>query len=144
MSPARYNGSMRLLRAPIAAAAFAAALLLGGCASLEGARLYESGTEALERGEAALAAERLERAAVLVPQASEVQNHLGLAYAAAGREADALRAFRRAVALDCANAAAAENLAAAEARAAAAPRTPEGPGAAVSALPTAPAAAGAR
>ena len=51
------------------------------------------------------------------PDASEIQNHLGLAYVEAGREADALRAFQRAVALDCDNQAARQNLRAAEARA---------------------------
>jgi lipoprotein NlpI len=57
----------------------------------------------------------LERAAVLAPERSEVFNHLGLAYAAAGRPADALSAFERAVALDCDNRAAAANLRAAQA-----------------------------
>jgi Flp pilus assembly protein TadD len=60
----------------------------------------------------------LERAAALVPAASEVQNHLGLAYAAAGRDADARAAFERAVELDCENAAAGQNLRAARRRAA--------------------------
>jgi Flp pilus assembly protein TadD len=93
-------------------------LACSGCASLEGARLYRSGTQALDRGEPARAIADLERAAQLVPQASEVQNHLGLAYAAEGREADATRAFRRAVELDCDNAAAQQNLRAAESRSA--------------------------
>jgi Flp pilus assembly protein TadD len=84
--------------------------LLAGCASLEGARLYRSGTLALDRGETSRAIADLERAARLVPEASEVQNHLGLAYAAAGREDEAGRAFRRAVELDCENAAAQANL----------------------------------
>jgi Flp pilus assembly protein TadD len=51
----------------------------------------------------------LEEAAHWVPEASEVQNHLGLAYAEAGRRDDALAAFRRAEALDCANEAATAN-----------------------------------
>src|SRR5262245_65839227 len=89
---------------------------LGGCASLEAARLYHSGTAALDAGQAERAIADLERAGELAPQASEVQNHLGLAYAAAGRPGDAERAFRRAVALDCDNAAAQENLRAAENR----------------------------
>lgn len=98
--------------------AAALALVLGpGCASLEGARLYARGTDALDRGDAARAVDDLERASQLVPRASEIQNHLGLAYTAAGRDADALAAFRRAVSLDCDNAAAAHNLAAAENRA---------------------------
>jgi Flp pilus assembly protein TadD len=86
-----------------------------GCASLRGARLYASGSDALERGEVEVAIERLERAAALVPHASEIQNHLGLAYARAGRPDDARRAFTRAVELDCRNAAARHNLKAARA-----------------------------
>jgi Flp pilus assembly protein TadD len=86
-----------------------------GCASLEGARLYQSGTEALDRGDTPRAVADLEAAAALLPEASEVQNHLGLAYARAGREADATAAFRRSVDLDCSNEAALHNLRAAEA-----------------------------
>ncbi len=93
------------------------ALVMPGCSSFRGARLYLSGTQALDRGEAVVAIAELERAAELLPDASEVQNHLGLAYQAAGRERDAELAFRRAVALDCTNAAAAENLRIAETRA---------------------------
>ena len=55
----------------------------------------------------------LELAARLAPERSEILNHLGIAYGAAGRSGDALSAFERAVALDCDNRAAAENLAAA-------------------------------
>jgi Flp pilus assembly protein TadD len=79
--------------------------------------LYQSGTSALDRGDSTQAVAELEHAAELLPEASEVQNHLGLAYQAAGRERDAEFAFRRAVALDCGNAAAVENLRVAEARA---------------------------
>jgi len=92
-------------------------LALAGCASWEGARLYQSGTAALDRGDSERAIADLEQAAELVPTASEVQNHLGLAYVAAGRDDDARNAFRRAVALDCGNRAAALNLRAAEQRA---------------------------
>jgi Flp pilus assembly protein TadD len=88
-----------------------------GCATYRGGQLYTSGTEALDRGENARAIADLERAAELVPRASEIQNHLGLAYAADGRDREALLAFRRAVALDCGNQAARRNLQAAEARA---------------------------
>ena len=87
-----------------------------GCSTLEAARLYQTGTHALDRGEFGRAVADLERAAELLPEASEVQNHLGLAYQAAGRPGDAEHAFRRAVALDCDNAAAAENLRVVEAR----------------------------
>lgn len=90
--------------------ALCAALLALGCSSLRGARLYQSGTRALDRGDSTTAIAELERAAELLPGASEVQNHLGLAYQAAGRDRDAESAFRRAVALDCGNAAAVENL----------------------------------
>jgi Flp pilus assembly protein TadD len=89
-------------------------LAVAGCTTLEGARLYESGTDALDQGDPERAIADLEHAARLVPQGSEIQNHLGLAYAAAGRPDDAERAFRRAVELDCDNAAARENLRAAE------------------------------
>lgn len=91
-------------------AALLCALL--GCSAIEGARLYREGTQALERGDAETAVQTLERAADRVPQASEVQNHLGLAYLASGRRDDAVRAFERALALDCDNAAARHNLAA--------------------------------
>jgi cytochrome c-type biogenesis protein CcmH/NrfG len=92
-------------------------LLLAGCSSYQGARFYHSGTRALDRGESARAIADLERSAELVPEASEVQNHLGLAYAAKGRDDAALRAFQRAVDLDCDNHAAAENLRVARRRA---------------------------
>lgn len=91
---------------------------LAGCTSFEAARLYRSGTAALDAGEPIRAVADLERAGTLAPEASEVQNHLGLAYAAAGRPGDAEQAFRRAVELDCENAAARENLRAAELRSA--------------------------
>ena len=106
------------MRGPARFAALALAVLLFGsaCTSWRGARLYQAGTRALDRGDAAAAVADLERAAALVPDASEVQNHLGLAYAAEGRDAEAREAFRRAVALDCDNQAAQRNLRAAEAR----------------------------
>ena len=106
-----YKAAMR--RLPVALVLVA--LASWGCASLEGWRLYTSGTEALDRGDTARAIADLERAAELVPEGSEIQNHLGLAYAADGRSDEALLAFRRAVALDCGNKAAQRNLRAAEA-----------------------------
>jgi Flp pilus assembly protein TadD len=90
------------------AAALCAVLI--GCSAIEGARLYREGTRALERGDAVAAVTALERAAERAPEASEVQNHLGLAYLASGRRGDALHAFERALALDCNNAAARHNL----------------------------------
>jgi Flp pilus assembly protein TadD len=97
--------------APRGALAAGVCALLLGCSALEGARLYRAGTEALERGDSEAAVRALESAAERVPQASEVQNHLGLAYLASGRREDALRAFERALALDCDNDAARHNLA---------------------------------
>ena len=98
-------------------------MLLGvsACAPIRASRLYVSGTKALDRGDLTHAVDDLEQAAALVPEASEVQNHLGLAYGAAGRDEDALAAFERAVALDCDNQAAQQNLRAAESRASGAP-----------------------
>ena len=89
-----------------------------GCASFQAARLYHSGTAALDRGDSVRAVSDLERAAGMLPEASEVQNHLGLAYQATGRDRDAELAFERAVALDCDNHAAAENLRVTQARSA--------------------------
>jgi Flp pilus assembly protein TadD len=87
------------------------ALLCAGCGAIEGARLYREGTHALDRGDAEQAVIALERAAERAPEASEVQNHLGLAYLALGRRGAARLAFERALALDCANDAARHNLA---------------------------------
>jgi len=91
-------------------AGLCAALLALGCAALDGARLGESGTHALERGDLEAAIADLEAAVERVPQASELHNRLGVAYAAAGRREEAIREFRSAVELDCANALAARNL----------------------------------
>ncbi|MFP8873008.1 MAG: hypothetical protein VCB42_00430 [Myxococcota bacterium] len=90
-------------------------VLAAGCSSFRAAQLYQNGTEALERGAARRAVLDLHEAARLEPQASEIQNHLGRAYAAAGSHDLALQAFQRAVDLDCENAAAQRNLASAEA-----------------------------
>jgi Flp pilus assembly protein TadD len=91
-------------------AALVLAAALGGCASLQAERLYQSGTEALDRHDPQRAVADLERAAALAPDVSAIQNHLGIAYEDAGRPEDALHAFERAVALDCGNAAAVANL----------------------------------
>jgi Flp pilus assembly protein TadD len=99
--------------------AFLLAALCGvslACASLEGARLYRSGTDALNRGDLPSAIADLERAASLVPHGSEIHNHLGIAYLEAGRGDEALRSLRRAVELDCENSAAQQNLRVAERR----------------------------
>lgn len=94
----------------LAAIAILFATALPACASLESARHYRDGSAALDRGEPAIAVVELERAAALTPDASHVQNHLGIAYEEAGRRDDAVRAYERAVALDCDNAAAQANL----------------------------------
>lgn len=85
---------------------------LAGCATFQAGRLYTRGSDALARGENERAITDLERAAALAPHASEIQNHLGLAYQAAGRHEEARTAFERAVDLDCNNHAASSNLAA--------------------------------
>lgn len=81
-----------------------------GCTSWRAAQLYQSGTAALDAGRAQRALADLERAARLQPDASEIQNHLGLAQLAAGNRAAAREAFERAVELDCDNQAARRNL----------------------------------
>ena len=105
--------------ARVAAALALATLPLAACASWEATRAFQRGTAALERGDATAAVGALERAAVLEPRASAVHNHLGIAYEAAGREGEALRAYQRAVELDCENRAAEHNLTALRARMAA-------------------------
>jgi Flp pilus assembly protein TadD len=91
-----------------ALAALCAPLL--ACSAIEAAHFYREGTQALEHGDAEHAVLALERAAERAPEASEIQNHLGLAYLASGRRGEAVLAFERALALDCDNAAARHNL----------------------------------
>ena len=86
-----------------------------GCGSttaqgFQGARHYAVGSRALDEGDAPRAILELERAARLVPHASEIQNHLGLAYWAEGREDEARNSFEQAVELDCDNVEARQNL----------------------------------
>jgi Flp pilus assembly protein TadD len=90
--------------------------LAAGCTSWRGAQLYQSGTRALEAGEVDRALRDLNEAARLVPEGSEIQNHLGVAWLEAGDEQRALQSFERAVELDCDNQAAADNLARIEER----------------------------
>jgi len=85
-------------------------LSFSGCASFRAAQFYQSGTRALDRGDSATAIRDLEAAEYLAPEASEIQNHLGLAYREAGRFGEARAAFARAVELDCENDAAQRNL----------------------------------
>lgn len=79
--------------------------------SLQAGRLYTTGTEALDRGDHQTAIAQLEEAATLVPDASEIRNHLGLAYWSAGDSERARAAFEAAIDLDCDNEAARSNLA---------------------------------
>jgi Flp pilus assembly protein TadD len=119
MSRARRRASQTLqFRASYVLGVLVALASMGiaaGCEStpvraLEGARHYSAGTEALNEGRGAKAIEELEQAAALVPQASEIQNHLGLAYWSDGRIDAARAAFERAIELDCDNLAARANL----------------------------------
>lgn len=87
-------------------------ILQPGCSGWRAARLYQSGSRALEQGDAPGAVSDLERAAALKPGSSEIQNHLGIAYEMEGRRGLALAAFQRAADLDCDNEAAQRNLAA--------------------------------
>ncbi|MDP6979268.1 MAG: hypothetical protein QF570_11805 [Myxococcota bacterium] len=100
-------------------------LAAGGCANYRAAGLYRAGTQALDAGEPEQALAQLEEAARLMPEASEIQNHLGLALVANDRHADALVAFERAAELDCTNTAAAQNLEGARRFAATRTRTPD-------------------
>lgn len=99
---------------------------VAGCTGFRAARLYQEGTVALNAGDAEFAIVRLGEAERLEPDASQIQNHLGLAFAATGQHEKALSAFQRAVDLDCSNAAAVHNLAAAESGRALAKREPPG------------------
>lgn len=95
-----------------------------GCASFEAAQLAERGSLAIDRGDAVQAIADLEAAVALQPEAAPIVNNLGVAYLAGGRPADALRAFERAVELDCSHEPAQRNLRAL--------RGPEMPGAVAS------------
>ena len=100
----------RTLSVSLVVAAVGSLLSTSGCAAWRGARLYHTGTRALERGDVPQALADLEEAAVLVPEASEVHNNLGLAQLSAGQDDRALRSFERATELDCDNASASDNL----------------------------------
>jgi Flp pilus assembly protein TadD len=94
-----------------------AALVLGaaGCAQLGGVGHFQAGTAALDQGDVNRAVLELQAAATLLPEVSEVHNHLGLAYAAQGDLGLARGSFQRAVDLDCDNGPAQNNLALADA-----------------------------
>lgn len=116
MKAIRENHERWVRRSEVLCTAVALLILIGGCADLAqtqrawtGSRLYSAGTRSLEAGDAAGAVVSLSRAADLVPHASEIQNHLGLAYWALGDWTEAVNAFDRALELDCENAAARSN-----------------------------------
>ncbi len=95
---------------------FGISMAIAGCQSapvlaLQGARHYAAGSEALEQGDGERAVHELSLAAFLIPHASEIQNHLGLAYLSEGDFGLARKSFEVAVALDCDNDAAHSNLA---------------------------------
>lgn len=126
-----WRGAPRSFAIATALLAFTASVGTGGCATeagvaFQGARHYASGTALLDRGEDERAVAALERAARLVPHASEVRNHLGIAYWRTGRFDAARDAFESALALDCTNEAARANLAALEQRGEAAAGSPQG------------------
>lgn len=103
------------VRAILATTALVFVVVETGCEStpiraIRGARHYAAGTEALTRSDGVQAIAELERAADLVPHASEIQNHLGLAYWSDGRAQAAQVAFERAIELDCDNLVAQANL----------------------------------
>ncbi len=83
----------------------------GPVRAFQGARYYAAGSDALERGDSDRAILELRRAAERVPHASEIQNHLGLAYLSKGEIEQARAAFEIALELDCDNRAAQMNLA---------------------------------
>lgn len=110
VSVGRITGFVRVALAALVVSACVGCATSPPVRAIRAARYYAAGTEALERGEPRKAIEELERAARLMPEASEIQNHLGLAYWADARPEDALRALSRAVELDCDNEAARINL----------------------------------
>lgn len=80
--------------------ALAVAVLLGWCGCTPpGPRALLKGDRLLQRDRAAQAVPHLERAVGLLPEEPRAWNHLGLAYHAAGRPAEAEKAYRRALAI---------------------------------------------
>lgn len=99
----------------IASILILSSIVISGCQSgpvlaFQGSRHYVAGSEALERGDGDVAIAELLEAARLIPHASEIQNHLGLAYWENAQLGPAKSAFERAVELDCENEAARVNL----------------------------------
>jgi len=115
--PALLRGRPRRLvpRLSVLVAVFVVGIVDAGCQSppvlaWQGARHYAEGNDALDRDEPRRAIQEFERAAELIPHASEIRNHLGLAYWAAGEPKPARAAFEEALELDCENEAARINL----------------------------------
>ena len=81
-----------------------------GCSTYRAAQLYQTGTASIGTAEPTKAVADLERAVRLAPHASQIRNHLGIAYVEVGRFRDAIQAFEYAVLLDCDNSAAFQNL----------------------------------
>lgn len=81
-----------------------------GCSTYRAAQLYQTGTASIGTIGSTKAVTDLERAVFLAPHASQIRNHLGIAYIEVGRFRDAIQAFESAVRLDCDNFAAFQNL----------------------------------
>ena len=110
----RMRGRQNFRRGVVTAMAVVWGLSAVSCESMpmrtyRGAQYYAEGSDSLRRGESARAIEELSRAVELVPHASEIQNHLGLAYWAGGQPEQAHIAFDRAIELDCDNLEARQN-----------------------------------
>ncbi len=72
--------------------------VLSGCAVFKADELYKSGTKALEQGDYAQCIEQLEKAKILLPNASSfIRNNLGVCYERVGKKKDAWFEFRQAV-----------------------------------------------
>ena len=103
-------GGLGLIRQGQLVGALVAGFAALGCSSFRAAELYQSGSAALDAGEPRRAIAQLRAAEALAPEASEIQNHLGLAYREADQPLAARAAFERALELDCENRAARNNL----------------------------------
>jgi tetratricopeptide (TPR) repeat protein len=84
---------------PLLSALIALAILISGC-SPSGPRALLKGKKLLDRGDYAGAVAQLKTATSLLATNAQSWNYLGLAYHHAGRPADAVVAYQRALALD--------------------------------------------